>query len=195
MKKELTTTNINKSHQKMLKQLAAKFELSQVDLMNNAIEYFKETGINPADKITNPKEELSKLNKRVDKVIRFIRVHERDKLSPLLDSLIVIDRRLKDKLEFILTRDDLSNLEKSLNDSLIEFKDEIRKIENHLNKIQTSISTANKNYVTGYNNQKVYVERIVQLIELLFTMLINKRFGGYSKKDIQNFKDALSKIR
>lgn len=194
MSKELTTTNISKSHQQVLKQLSKKLELSQVDFLNGAIEYFKKTGINPLDEVTSPKEEMAALNKRLDQVIRFMRVHERDKLSPLLDSLIIIDRRLKDKLEFILTKEDLSDVNEKIENVSTELNKDISGINEKLGDVRTSISTANKNFVTAYNNHNSTTQKLIQLVELLFYLLINKRMGGYNKEDIQNFKNAIPKV-
>lgn len=194
MSKELTTTNISKSHQRVLKQLSKKVELSQVDFLNGAVEYFKKTGINPFDEITSPKEEMAVLNKRLDQVIRFIRVHERDKLSPLLDSLIIIDRRLKDKLEFILTKEDLINVNRQIENISADLNKDISEINEKLGKVNTSISTANKNFVSGYHNHNSNIQNIVKLIKYLFYLLINKRMGSYNKEDIQNFKNAIPKV-
>ena len=72
MNTTLTTTNIGKSELKSLRSLAQKHNLKQVDFINHAIAYFKKTGINPADEIYSPREEISKLSHRVDQVIRFI---------------------------------------------------------------------------------------------------------------------------
>jgi len=195
MSKELTTTNISRSHQQVLKKLARKFELSQVDFLNGAVEYFRKTGINPTDELTSPKEEMAALNKRLDQVIRFMRVHERDKLSPLLDSLIIIDRRLKDKLEFLLTKEDLDNIESKIKNSFEDFRGVLSDNKESMEKITNSISTANSNYVRGYKHHNENLGKVIQLVELLFTLLMNKRLGGYNKEDIQNFKDAISQIR
>lgn len=194
MSKELTTTNISKSHQRVLKKLSKKLELSQVDFLNATVEYFKKTGINPLDEITSPKEEMAALNKRLDQVIRFIRVHERDKLSPLLDSLIIIDRRLKDKLEFILTKEDLTKVNEKIENISTKLNKDISGINEKLGDVKTSISTANKNFVTGYNNHNTHTQKLIQLVELLFYLLINKRMGSYNKEDIQNFKNAIPKV-
>ncbi len=194
MSKELTTTNISKSHQRVLKQLSKKVELSQVDFLNAAVEYFKKTGINPLDEITSPKEEMAALNKRLDQVIRFIKVHERDKLSPLLDSLIIIDRRLKDKLEFMLTKEDLKIVNEKIGNVSTILKNDISDINEKLGDVKASISTANKNFVSGYNNHNSNIQNLVNLVKLLFYLLINKRMGSYNKEDIQNFKNAIPKV-
>src|SRR5690554_5157982 len=99
MNTTLTTTNIGKSELKSLRSLAQKHNLKQVDFINHAIAYFKKTGINPADEIYSPREEISKLSHRVDQVIRFIKTQEEKKLTPLLYELILISRKLNEHME------------------------------------------------------------------------------------------------
>ncbi|HAF30436.1 MAG TPA: hypothetical protein DCG75_15445 [Bacteroidales bacterium] len=108
MATNLTTVNIDKASQKELKKLSQSWEMSQVEFLNNAIWYFKKTGINPISPIFSPKEEMAKMNKRLDQVIKFIRHQQTEKLNPLLDEIIIVERRLKENIATGINQDDLN---------------------------------------------------------------------------------------
>ena len=52
--------------------------------MKLAFQYLEKANINPADAPESVKSELSKINKRQDDIIRFIRHYEEEKLNPMI---------------------------------------------------------------------------------------------------------------
>lgn len=114
MATNLTTVNIDKASQKELKKLSQSWGMSQVEFLNHAIWYFKKTGIKPNSPIFSPMEEIAKMNKRLDQVIKFIRHQQTEKLNPLLDEVIIVERRLKENLAVGLNREDLESLRNEL---------------------------------------------------------------------------------
>ncbi|MFP4557644.1 MAG: BfmA/BtgA family mobilization protein [Bacteroidales bacterium] len=68
--------------------------MKQVEFINSAIDYFKKTGINPAAEIYTPREEIEMLRKRLEEVIKYLQVHERQKLGPLMERLILLEKNL-----------------------------------------------------------------------------------------------------
>ena len=106
MTANLTTVNIKKEYQKELRKMSESWGMSQVEFLNNAIWYFKKTGINPQSPLFSPKEEIAKLDKRLDQVIKFLRHQEKDKLTPLLDEIIIAERRLKESLALGVDKED-----------------------------------------------------------------------------------------
>ena len=57
----LTTTNIGTDELKRVKKLSSTFGLKQVDFINYSVRYFSRTGINPAEEIYSPREEIARL--------------------------------------------------------------------------------------------------------------------------------------
>lgn len=169
MATNLTTTNIGKESQKELKRLSQSWGISQVEFLNHAIWYFKKTGINPNSPIFSPKEELAKLDKRLEQVIKFIRHQQTEKLNPLLDEIIIVERRLKENLATNITQDDLNPIAEVLN--------QIMEIVRVL-------------LIKGENNKKNFKG----IIALFFEALKNSESININEKDKERFIDAILKV-
>lgn len=122
---KLTTTNISVDHLKYLKKLAEKNGLKQVEFINAMVDFFRKTGVNPVEEISSPREEIQKLTKRVDEVIRFMQYHEKNKLSPLFERMLLLDKQLKDTYSKVVTADDL----KPLIDQITALNDKFKKVQ------------------------------------------------------------------
>jgi predicted GNAT family N-acyltransferase len=187
--KTLTTVNIETEAQKHLKKLAQHHGLTQLGFLNASVLYFRKTGINPAEEIYSPREEIAKLTKRVDEVIRFLQTHEKQKLSPLMERLILLEKQLKENYSKTITTDDLN----SILTEISTIKLQVQKSQQNLEPvIRNGFSTLET------HNQAIYSfqQRIIALIALTFEALKNRNItGGFRDTDIKNFEDALSKIR
>jgi len=196
MTANLTTVNIDKGHQKELRKLSQSWGMSQVEFLNNAIWYFKKTGINPSSPVFSPKEEISKLEARLNQVIKFIRLQEKEKLNPLLDELIITERRLKESLALGVNKGDFEKIEKGLglmNNSIdVIYKNQERYATEIVRQFSSRLhTTENKIDVLASNTQLM-----IKLISLLFEALKNRSIAGkLSQADIKNFEDALHQIR
>jgi len=67
-----------------LKSYCAKHELTMNNFVRAALTYFRTTGINPTDPPESVKEELARMEKRLNQVIAFQRTFERESMIPLL---------------------------------------------------------------------------------------------------------------
>ena len=179
--KETTTTNITRTYLKLLKRLSASFGMSQIKFLENCIYYFKTTGINPEmmDQFS-PKEEINKLSKRVDSAIAFFQKHEKDKLNPLLDNIIIANRQLQKTIEYSVSREDL--------------QDEIEKLQKKFNEIDIRISLVAHNQKESYNKFKrdvKYLQSVElkthKLISILFEAVTSKGFKGVKEETIKQF--------
>lgn len=186
---KLTTTNIGEAELKDLRKLARNHKLKQVEFINSAINYFKKTGINPAQEIFSPREEISKLTKRVDQVIRFLQVHEKEKLNPLVERLILLERHLSENY----AQSDWDEFKKLISNTHSEnkslLKSEITQIRNEFSDKLISI---NKN-----SSNSLMLDKItIILIDLFFDALNNKGLSkSFKENDKYNFKNAIPKIR
>ena len=65
-----------------------------------AATYFKRTGIDPSkDDSESPHKVVKELERRIGQVIAYIKTHEKDKLNPLLESLIILTRQMEDAIK------------------------------------------------------------------------------------------------
>ena len=65
-----------------------------------AATYFKRTGIDPSkDDSESPHKVVKELERRIGQVIAYIKTHEKDKLNPLLESLIILSRQMEDTIQ------------------------------------------------------------------------------------------------
>ena len=192
----LTTTNISVEQLKHLKKISDRLGLKQVEFINASVSYFQKTGINPAEDIFTPREEIEKLAKRLDEVIRFMQVHERNKLSPLLERLILLEKQLNESYSTIISIKDLEPIKNLLE----EYKVKITKIElvneqaipNLLKKILIGLETVLARILEEQNKKQKKTER---LIGALFNALKNKPLaGGFKDNDIKNFEDAIRQV-
>lgn len=189
--KKITTTNIGSEELKYLRKLAKQYGISQLGFVNSAIGYFRHTGINPASEIYSPREEIEMLRKRLEEVIKFQQVHEKQKLSPLLERLIILEKKLGEKF----LSENHSEENGRIAELMTSYKDSIERrqsnyysnLSSKLDLITTSISYLKEKHLQTTN-----------LIGLLFNCLKTKGIrgiGGMNEIDIKAFEDAISKIR
>jgi hypothetical protein len=184
---KLTTTNISANELKHLRKLAKQHGLKQVEFVNYAVAYFQKTGINPAAEIYSPREEIEMLRKRLEEVIKFQQVHEKQKLSPLLDHLIILEKKLSENY----LSENFSKEIGGLAELMTSYKDSIEKRQsNHY----TNLSSKLDLITTSINNLQERQLQTANLIGLLFNCLKIKGImgiGGMNESDIKKFEDAL----
>lgn len=187
---KLTTTNIGVEELKHLKKLSIHHKLKQVEFINSAIDYFKKTGINPSEQIYSPREEIEMLKKRLEEVIKFLQVHEKQKLSPLMERLILLEKKLSENTsKESISINDLNNI----SELIASYKNSI---EGQLNRISLGINKFSENVNTSMIAQYELQKKTAHLTGLLFECIRNRNLTGkMSESDIQNFENALSKIR
>ena len=102
-----TTTNIGLPELELLNKLATSHKMKNIQFINAAVLYFKKTGINPTEPELSPKDEIAKLEKRVNEVLKFFRVFEQDKLLPILERLIILEKKFGSSLDNLPLKDEL----------------------------------------------------------------------------------------
>lgn len=199
MTTNLTTTNIGKEYQKELKKLSQSWGMSQTEFLNKAIWYFKKTGIDPNSSIFSPKEEIAKLEKRVNQVIQYISRQEKDKLNPLLDELIITERRLKESLALGIDKSDLEQIDQKIEKKSGEIFKVLTDIFENLNK---DVSNLRQRLSSSMNESNRKIDQlnaknklVVELISLMFIAIKNRGITGkFNTTDINNFENALHKV-
>jgi len=90
-----TTVTVGKFEAKKLKKMADNYKISQQEMINKMIDYFSKTGIDPTGEPENPTAQLAEMNKRLNQVVAFQKEFEKNKLQPVLDELVILERRMK----------------------------------------------------------------------------------------------------
>lgn len=79
-----TTISIDKETASLVEKICKRYSLKKGEIVKSAFLYLDKAHINPADAPESVKSELSKINKRQDDIIRFIRHYEEEKLNPMI---------------------------------------------------------------------------------------------------------------
>ncbi len=189
MTNSITTTNIGTKERASLKQLASHHGLKQVEFINSAVDYFKKTGINPAQDIFSPREELTKLTKRVDQVIGFIKKNEQDHIHPLLDELIIISKKLDGQVSNQVSVKDLDLIIDYLN-KIFGFIQKTTRAWLDFNEKQKEANIELANMMNKLGKEHSLMR---EMIAHLYRSLDNKSAvsSGFKKEDIQKFNEIV----
>jgi len=79
-----TTVSIDKETGGLVEKICKRYSLKKAEVVKLAFRYIDKANINPADAPESVKAELSKINKRQDDIIRFIKHYEEKELNPMI---------------------------------------------------------------------------------------------------------------
>ena len=79
-----TTVSIDKETGGLVEKICKHYSLKKAEVVKLAFRYIDKANINLADAPESVKAELSKINKRQDDIIRFIRNYEEKELNPMI---------------------------------------------------------------------------------------------------------------
>lgn len=79
-----TTIAIDKETDRIIEKLSKRYSLKKGEITKLAFQYLDKANINPSEAPESVKSELSKINKRQDDIIRFIRHYEEEQLNPMI---------------------------------------------------------------------------------------------------------------
>lgn len=79
-----TTISIDTETASLVAKICKRYSLKKAEVVKLAFRYIDKANINPADAPESVKAELSKINKRQDDIIRFIRNYEEKELNPMI---------------------------------------------------------------------------------------------------------------
>ncbi|KAA6335986.1 hypothetical protein EZS27_015823 [termite gut metagenome] len=80
----LTTIGIDRQTNKLIDKLCKRYSLKKGEIVKLTFQYMDKACINPAEAPKSVKSELSKINKRQDDIVRFIRHYEEKELNPMI---------------------------------------------------------------------------------------------------------------
>ncbi len=105
-----TTIGIDIETNALVEKVCKRYSLKKGEVVKLAFHYIDKAHINPADAPESVKSELSKINKRQDDIIRFIRHYEEQQLNPMIRASHSIATRF-DSIAKTLENSILSQLE------------------------------------------------------------------------------------
>ncbi len=99
------TIAIDAETNRLVEKICKRYSLKKGEIVKLAFLYLEKAHINPADAPESVKSELTKINKRQDDVIRFIRKYEEDQLNPMIRTshsiAVRFDSTVKEQKELI----------------------------------------------------------------------------------------------
>lgn len=100
-KTSLTSIGIDRQTNKLIDKLCKRYSLKKGEIVRLAFVYLDKACINPAEAPESTKAELSRINKRQDDIIRFIRNYEERELNPMIRATNSIAIRFEKVVEGI----------------------------------------------------------------------------------------------
>ncbi|MDH6310464.1 hypothetical protein M2451_004030 [Dysgonomonas sp. PFB1-18] len=146
-----TTISIDKETALLVDKICKRYSLKKSEVVKLAFRYLYKAHINPADAPESVKSELSKINKRQDDIIRFIRHYEEEKLNSMIRTSHAITVRFEKVVielynlvssEISSSRDLQSNVLKKVSEKFNEHADVIN---NHAKQINSLSQTQQRN--------------------------------------------------
>jgi len=114
-KMALTTIGIDHSTNRQIDKLCKRYNLKKGEAVKLAFQYLEKACINPSEPPESTKTELSKINKRQDDLIRFIRHFEEEQLNPMIratHSIVIRFDNIAKTLETLISSELEKNQEK-----------------------------------------------------------------------------------
>lgn len=135
-KDTITTVSIDSETGAKLDRLAKSNNLSKKALLSLMLDYFERYGINPAEH-ESPAQEMQKLIKRVDQIVGFIKVQEKELIRPLVASVSMTEERIKSDLDNIAKKEKLQEFIDAVSKNTAVQQEQKRKLMEAINQVET----------------------------------------------------------
>ena len=175
-----TTVSIDKETGRLVEKICKRYSLKKSEVVKLAFLYLEKAHINPADAPESVKSELSKINKRQDDVIRFIRRYEEDQLTPMIrtsHSIAVRFDSITRELETLV----LSQLEQNQE----KYHNVLHKISDQFGNHTEVINNQGKQISTLYQLQKNDNAKLLKLISLYSELATCGVMDGKRKENLK----------
>ena len=132
----ITTVSIDSETGAKLDRLAKSNNLSKKALLSLMLDYFERYGINPAEH-ESPAQEMQKMIKRVDQIVGFIKVQEKELIRPLVASVSMTEERIKSDLDNIAKKEKLQEFIDAVSKNTAVQQEQKRKLMEAINQVET----------------------------------------------------------
>lgn len=175
-----TTIAIETKTDKLIEKLCKRYSLKKGEIVKLAFLYLEKAHINPVDAPESVKLELSKINKRQDDIIRFIRHYEEEKLNPMIRTSHSITVRF----EKVVT--ELCELVSSEISTSRELQDNVlKKVSEAFNQHANVINNQAKQINTLSQTQQRDNKKFLQLISLYSELTTCGVMDGKRKENLK----------
>ena len=183
-----TTIAIEAETDKLIEKLCKRYSLKKGEITKLAFLYLDKAHINPADDPESVKSELSKINKRQDDVIRFIRKYEEDQLNPMIRTshsiAVRFDSSVKEQKELITSEINTSrelqdNVLKKITETFNQHAGVINNQAKQINDLAGVINSSSKKQERNNN-------KLLKLISLYSELATCGVMDGKRKENLRN---------
>ncbi|WP_165026141.1 BfmA/BtgA family mobilization protein [Dysgonomonas sp. ZJ279] len=175
-----TTVSIDKETGRLIDKICKRYSLKKSEVVKLAFQYIDKASINPADAPESVKSELSKINKRQDDIIRFIRHYEEEQLNPMIRTSNSIATRFDGTAKELSQRLDLEI--KSSKDTLVSV---LKKLDEQFGKIADVVTNHSKVINSQSQIQQRDNERLLMLISLYSELSACGVMDGKRKENLK----------
>jgi hypothetical protein len=175
-----TTISIDKETASMVDKITKRYSLKKSEVVKLTFAYIDKASINPAEAPESVKTELSKINKRQDDIIRFIRHYEEDQLNPMIRATNAIAVRF-DGVAKTLETLIISLLEKNLE----TYNAVLQRISDQFGKHADIINNQGKQIGTLQQTQKKDNAKFLKLISLYADLASCGVMDGKRKENLK----------
>lgn len=175
-----TTVSIDKETSRLVEKTCKRYSLKKSEVIKLAFLYLEKAHINPADAPESVKSELSKINKRQDDIIRFIRNYEEKELNPMIrtsHSIAIKFDGMAKSLETII----LSQVEKNQG----KYNALLQRISDQFSKHAEVINNQGKQIGTLHQLQKKDNDKLLKLISLYADLASCGVMDGKRKENLK----------
>ena len=183
-----TTIAIEAETDKLIEKLCKRYSLKKGEITKLAFLYLDKAHINPADAPESVKSELSKINKRQDDEIRFIRKYEEDQLNPMIRTshsiAVRFDSSVKEQKELITSEINTSrelqdNVLKKITETFNQHAGVINNQAKQINDLAGVINSSSKKQERNNN-------KLLKLISLYSELATCGVMDGKRKENLRN---------
>ena len=175
-----TTIAVENATDKLIEKLCKRYSLKKGEIVKLAFLYLDKAHINPADAPESVKSELSKINKRQDDIIRFIRHYEEEQLNPMIRTSHSIATKF-DTITKALESLILSQLEKEQE----KYHAVLHKISDQFQKHADVINNQGKHISSLQQVQKKVNAKLLKLISLYSELATCGVMDGKRKENLK----------
>lgn len=129
----MKTIGVSDTTHTKLKRYCENNDINQGEFVESALKYFEKNGVHPV-KHESPAAEMTKIVKRLDQVVAFIKKQESEILRPMAESVNISENRIQEDLSLLATSEDVSHLVKEFNKVLTTYGNIMKALETDLGK-------------------------------------------------------------
>ena len=175
-----TTISIAKETEALVEKICKRYSLKKSEVVKLAFGYIDKAHINPSEAPESVKSELTKINKRQDDIIRFIRHYEEKELNPMIRATNSIALRF-DVISKTLETLILSQLGASQERHIAVLKKLSEQFCNHADVINNQSKQINALYQIHQRDYK----KLLQLVQLYSELSVCGMMDSKKKESIK----------